>query len=640
MANKLYNDTSVKAIADAIRAKNGTTDTYTVGEMASAITNIPSGSGDISRVEWHQCPEAVRNYLDYVAEHPYTEDNPDVTYINNFAPATADVMTNTKPIAETVTGRGYRNEVPNVETPFSTATMAGTLKPLDHLRWINTTTIPPAQGESYPRGKNTRDLGGWACDGGTVKYGMLVRGSEPNPTDKELMIDEIGIKTEVQLLPISEQTDAYKMKSVWGIDWAGNDTNSSVYGLDNPTLLVKIIRDIINSVTHDKPVYFHCGVGADRTGWIAMVLEAVLGVSRCDIDIDYELTDFALGWQSLEGGIYRSRSYSTYQGLIRECYEVPLVGGLTSSFQNHIISYLIANGLTIDEINALRHACIDGTPEPITVSLNQYSVEQSGENVTFDNVVASVDEYQGYYVNLSAISGYVISDVSILMGGTTINAFRGKEVNLFRSITNNLSHCTTNNAKYNCIDGQSYGAIITADSGYTLEGGTISILVGGIEMAQLYYSNGAIIIPRVTENVVISVTAVKQGPAYTNLADKTGGDWKTNMRIRSIGELASSTNSDVTNCIEVSVGDVIRMKGVCGSQNGFTDFKNNMTAAIFADTSATTGTIFVKQKCLYDETNDVVSFTIPDGNSGKARFMLSHTYATDNIIITRNEEIT
>ena len=43
MANKLYNDTSVKAIADAIRAKNGTTNTYNIGEMATAITNIPTG---------------------------------------------------------------------------------------------------------------------------------------------------------------------------------------------------------------------------------------------------------------------------------------------------------------------------------------------------------------------------------------------------------------------------------------------------------------------------------------------------------------------------------------------------------------------------------------------------------------------
>lgn len=47
MANKLYNETSVENIADAIRAKNGLSDTYTIGEMAQAILDIPSGSSTL-----------------------------------------------------------------------------------------------------------------------------------------------------------------------------------------------------------------------------------------------------------------------------------------------------------------------------------------------------------------------------------------------------------------------------------------------------------------------------------------------------------------------------------------------------------------------------------------------------------------
>lgn len=43
---KLYEDTNIKAIADAIRAKNGTTNTYKTSEMAEAIANIPTGGGD------------------------------------------------------------------------------------------------------------------------------------------------------------------------------------------------------------------------------------------------------------------------------------------------------------------------------------------------------------------------------------------------------------------------------------------------------------------------------------------------------------------------------------------------------------------------------------------------------------------
>lgn len=40
MANKLYEESSIQAIANAIRAKNGSSDTYTVAEMSTAIQNI------------------------------------------------------------------------------------------------------------------------------------------------------------------------------------------------------------------------------------------------------------------------------------------------------------------------------------------------------------------------------------------------------------------------------------------------------------------------------------------------------------------------------------------------------------------------------------------------------------------------
>lgn len=40
MTKKLYTESSVEDIADAIRAKNGSSDTYTVGEMAAAISAI------------------------------------------------------------------------------------------------------------------------------------------------------------------------------------------------------------------------------------------------------------------------------------------------------------------------------------------------------------------------------------------------------------------------------------------------------------------------------------------------------------------------------------------------------------------------------------------------------------------------
>lgn len=45
MANVLVQDTSLTAIADAIRGKNGSSTLYKPGEMAAAITDLPTGSG-------------------------------------------------------------------------------------------------------------------------------------------------------------------------------------------------------------------------------------------------------------------------------------------------------------------------------------------------------------------------------------------------------------------------------------------------------------------------------------------------------------------------------------------------------------------------------------------------------------------
>ena len=43
MANKLYEESSVQAIADAIRSKNGTTTKYKIAEMAGAIEGLETG---------------------------------------------------------------------------------------------------------------------------------------------------------------------------------------------------------------------------------------------------------------------------------------------------------------------------------------------------------------------------------------------------------------------------------------------------------------------------------------------------------------------------------------------------------------------------------------------------------------------
>ena len=47
MSKKLYEESDVQATANAIRTKNGLTDTYTISQMAAAITAIETGGGGL-----------------------------------------------------------------------------------------------------------------------------------------------------------------------------------------------------------------------------------------------------------------------------------------------------------------------------------------------------------------------------------------------------------------------------------------------------------------------------------------------------------------------------------------------------------------------------------------------------------------
>lgn len=483
-------------------------------DSAGGYKTVTASIPQKETLEWHQCPEAVRDYL-AAAQAAYPSDE-NVTVIDRFAPSRGhEVVSNTKPVGFTVDGETYRDNVPLVATPFATANEAGTLTALDALRWINTTPTTSAAGSVYPRGANCRDLGGWACDGGTVRYGLLVRGGEPNPADRELMVDKIGIKTEVQLLPVSEQATDYKMKSPWSIDWAGNDTNETFYGLDKPYLWQKVLTAIMDSVLHSKPVYFHCGIGADRTGVVAMCLEAILGVSRSAVDMDFELTNFYMGWQSLAGGIYRSRVYSTYKSLMAAVNAVPLANGLTDSFRNRWVSFVLSCGISIDKINAFRVACIDGTPDVITVIVPTYTISKSGNNVTFDNQIAEVQENQPYSVGVTANSGYAIDSVTITMGGADVSRYYSDGSISIPNVTGNIVINVTAsavvrenlfdpaNARYNKRISYSSGTERDLNGGLitnmidianintlTVEGITELEVVAGAYAVESYYSTG------------------------------------------------------------------------------------------------------------------------------------------------------
>ena len=148
--------------------------------------------------------------------------------------------------------------------------------------------------------RNVRDLGGWkTADGKTVKYRMLYRGGRMNDPwetmlneegQKEVLIEGIGAQ-----LDLRGNSDAMQVPAVDGLDHC-----APIIEEGGKTMLVKDAEKtkecfdfIVKSLKANKPVYFHCSLGRDRTGTLDILLLGLLGVPEHDIAKAYEVTYFA-----------------------------------------------------------------------------------------------------------------------------------------------------------------------------------------------------------------------------------------------------------------------------------------------------------------------------------------------------------
>ena len=146
-----------------------------------------------------------------------------------------------------------------------------------------------------------------------------------------------------------------------------------------------------------------------------------------------------------------------------------------------------------------------------------------------------------------------------------------------------------------------------------------------------FYTDGVISIPNVTGDIVITATAVAQAPHYTNLADPTSPNWKTNHRVNSSGSIVAYAGAQVTNAIYVNQGDIIRIKN-CGKVITW-------GYAVFESETTETGGAIISMESSYDETTGIVTKTVGAITNHWLRFTISTADIVGEIIITKNEEI-
>jgi hypothetical protein len=266
---------------------------------------------------------------------------------------------------------------------------------------------------------NARDLGGAACDGGTVHYGVLYRGSDVSGKAgfRAVAADVLHVQDEVDIQG-AESTATASCFSGAAYHHYPLDTPSSyeeLYKLDGtsyPTVK-ECLEHVMQNACAGVVTYVHCSLGADRTGAICFWLQGILGVSGKHLDISYELTALAGKMWGTSDVTTRKRTYAPWVGL-RKYFSG--LGG-TSTIRDACLWWAYKAGIGIDLVNAYRAAMSTGTPE--TLSYKRWDVSYTNQ------IPISTDTDGSVFNGVGFKTGYKLS------GSGALESYSGIEVTGF-----------------------------------------------------------------------------------------------------------------------------------------------------------------------------------------------------------------
>jgi len=209
--------------------------------------------------------------------------------------------------------------------------------------------------------RNLRDLGGWKTeDGKTVKYRKVYRSGRLEPSylakSGKAAIKTEGIKAQLDLRGHSDVLSESTLKGIWPEgEYAFcapviEEGYSQMLQQDKEKTR-QCIQFIMDCVDNNMPVDFHCSLGRDRTGTVAMLVLGILGVPEGDISQEYELTQFAPhGYATSDGEKTKMTRRVDYKGAANVIWGYAGTG----SFQEGVNAYFLEIGITQADIDKFK----------------------------------------------------------------------------------------------------------------------------------------------------------------------------------------------------------------------------------------------------------------------------------------------
>ena len=276
----------------------------------------------------------------------------------------------------------------------SDSSQNGKLYAFGERRIIKIDNLKNGSSDTYFQTRNVRDLGGIEVTydigdttvTGKIKYNKLYRGEKiwGGAGDSLQYFTKLGIDHEMDLRgnsePVTAEEDSFaasnKIRSAsqtyeiihYGIDYISNNTN---YTLAR-NALIEVMNAFIDAndpesanYNPDYSLYFHCRIGADRTGTLAYLLEGLLGVSEEDRYRDYEMTVF-FGLDERTRFYYNKGSNTTKFQYMKQAIKNASADGQTEDVVAWFLQGSSNTSADMALINAFREVMIEKETEVAT----------------------------------------------------------------------------------------------------------------------------------------------------------------------------------------------------------------------------------------------------------------------------------